>query len=191
MPVYKKKPEKKPKIWVTRTLNQGGQETRIDLDVHTGTHLDAPRHMMAAGKTIDEMDYPWVFDCQVLDLTNVENAITEKTLKKHLIRPRWFVLFKTKNSAYNHFNPEFVYLEKTGAEYVASQKVVGVGIDALGIERNQPNHETHLVLFEKNILILEGLRLGHVKAGQYQLICAPLNIEKSDGAPVRALLVED
>ena len=74
---------------------------------------------------------------------------------------------------------------------LASRKIKGVGIDSLGIERNQPDHATHKILLGNGIHILEGLRLKNVKEGEYTLIAAPLNIKNVEASPVRALLVEE
>jgi arylformamidase len=82
----------------------------------------------------------------------------------------------------------FVYLEKSGAEYLAQLNVKGVGIDSLGIERAQANHSTHHILMSKNIIIIEGLRLAKVDEGIYQMYALPLKIKGADGAPARVIL---
>ena len=51
MPVYKNKPEKQPKI--SRVTNAHVTESRLEIDVHTGTHIDAPLHMMNDGATFE------------------------------------------------------------------------------------------------------------------------------------------
>ena len=106
------------------------------------------------------------------------------------IRPGEFVLLKTENSRHDRWRDEFVYLERSGAEYLASIPISGVGIDALGIERAQPGHETHIALLEREIIILEGLRLRHVEPGNYLLIALPVKIADADGAPARAVLID-
>ena len=63
-----------------------------------------------------------------------------------------------------------------------------MGIDYLGIERNQPHHETHRAFLENNIVILEGLRLQDITPGSYELICLPLALQEIDAAPARAIL---
>ena len=68
--------------------------------------------------------------------------------------------------------------------------MAGVGIDSLGIERDQPGHPTHRILFSAGILILEGLRLEHVPAGEYLMVAAPLKITQAEAAPVRAVLLQ-
>ncbi len=86
--------------------------------------------------------------------------------------------------------PDFIYLKKSGAEFLAEQGIIGVGIDALGIERAQPNHETHNILMEKGIIIIEGLRLKEVPTGNYFMCALPLKIKGADGAPARVVLME-
>ena len=97
---------------------------------------------------------------------------------------------RQKKSAEKKFDFNFTYLEKTGAEYLASKKIKAVGIDSLGIERSQPNHETHRILAGKNIPIFEGLDLGRVRQGRYFFHGQPLKIMKGDASPVRAVLVK-
>ena len=85
---------------------------------------------------------------------------------------------------------DFIYLAESGARYLVDKGVRGVGIDALGIERNQLGHPTHKLLLANGIYILEGLRLKEVKEGSYTLIAAPLNIIGVEASPVRALLLD-
>ena len=187
--VYKNKEEKKPVIKQTRILEQGARESRISIDSHTGTHLDAPSHMLEDGHAIDKYT-KFVHDAVVLDLTNIRDAVKEEHLKGFDIKKGFFVLLKTKNSSTEMFDPNFVYLEKSGAQYLAQKSVSGVGIDTLGIERDDPQHPAHKILLSNGIMILEGLRLKNIKLGNYTLIAAPLNIEGCDASPVRALLIE-
>jgi arylformamidase len=74
---------------------------------------------------------------------------------------------------------------------LAEKKIKAVGIDYLGIERNQPNHETHTVLMSNEITIIEGLRLDHVPEGQFFLWCVPLAVIGLEAAPARALLIQE
>ncbi|NLN41761.1 MAG: cyclase family protein [Clostridiales bacterium] len=192
MPVYKNRDEKRPNIQVVRDFSRGSvYESRLSIDMHTGTHIDAPLHMIEGGE--DLRVYPIersVSPCRVLDLTHIEDSITKDDLIKKEFESGEFLLFKTKNSWDEEFNPNFIYLEKSGAEYLVEKGVIGAGIDSLGIERNQPNHETHKTLLSNKIMILEGLRLKHVDEGSYVLIAAPLNIPGVEASPVRAFLME-
>jgi arylformamidase len=193
MPVYKNKPEKQPQIrtvqdFTTHTVF----ESRVDLDVHTGTHVDSPLHMLPEGGTMQTIPLErLVGPCRVLDLSHVTGGITKTDLEPYNIRTGERVLFKTKNSLQNTFDPEFVYLAEDGARYLVETDVQLVGIDALGIERNQQGHPTHKQLFHADIVIVEGLRLQDVPEGTYFLVAAPIKLVDTEAAPARVLLIAD
>lgn len=194
MPVYKDKTEKKPKVKVTRTLKQGSNESKIDLELHTGTHADAYFHMLSKGKKIDKINLnKFIGDSIVLDFTKIKDKITEKSLKKikNKIKKNDIVLFKTRKKIMKRFNYNFTYLDKDAAKLLVNKKVKTVGIDGLGIERNQPNHETHKILFNKKIPIIEGLELSKIKPGRYFFVGLPLKIKDGDASPIRAVLVKN
>lgn len=191
MAVYKDKPEKKPRLIRTRTLNEGANESRLEIESHTGSHADAPFHFLENGKTIEKISLDrFMGKCVVLDLTKAKDSVKKTDLAKFKIQKDEIVLLKTKNKLENRFNPDFVYLEKTGAQYLASKKIKAVGIDSLGIERSQPEHETHKILLGKGIIIFEGLDLSKVNQGKYFFHGLPLKIRKGDASPVRAVLVK-
>lgn len=174
----------------------GWRESLITLESHSGTHVDAPTHFLKKGNSIDQIPLEQLIGpCIVLDLTDVPEKITRDVLFRYdeIIYKDSVVLFKTSNSATKPedlFNPAFIYLEVTGAQYLQEKNVKAVGIDYLGIERNQPGHETHIALMQKNIAIIEGLRLGHVQAGEYFFVCLPLATVGLEAAPARAILIE-
>lgn len=179
-----------------KNFNRDGvRETTIHLSSHTGTHVDAPSHFLKEGKTIDELHLDrLVGDCVVLDMTTCAERITRDCLLSHAddITENSVVLLSTTNSdipATGKFNPHFVYLEASGAAYLAEKKVKAVGIDYLGIEHSQPGHPTHENLLNADIVIVEGLRLAHVKPGNYFFVCLPLNMIGTEAAPARAILV--
>lgn len=191
MSVYKNRDENRPVFAVARDHSGGSAyETRVTLNLHTGTHLDAPLHILENGSTIDKMELDRLITrCRVLDLSHVEERITAQDLVGQTVETGDFVLLKTRNSQSEAFEFDFVYLEESGARYLKDKKVKGVGIDALGIERGQPGHKTHRTLMEAGIIILEGLRLAHVDAGEYTLIALPLKLQGLEASLVRAVLV--
>lgn len=190
MPVYKNKAEKQPKF--NTVTNAHVTESRMELDVHTGTHIDAPLHMINDGDTFETIPLErLVRNVKVLDLTHVEDGIAKKDLEKADIQENDFLLFKTKNSFDKEFNPEFIFLKEDGANYLAGLNIDGVGIDALGVERSQPNHPTHKALFAANILVMEGLMLAEVEEGSYFMVAAPLKLIGTDASPARVILMEE
>lgn len=192
MPVYKGKESKRPKLVKECDFTTGSiYESRIEMNLHTGTHLDRTLHMLPEGNTVETLALEQVItQCKVLDLTAVQEKITEKDLIDRNIAEGDFLLIKTKNSYEDILEKDFIYLEQSGANHLVTCKIKGIGIDALGIERNQPGHETHLQLMSAGIQIIEGLRLKEVPEGEYFMFAAPLNIIGAEAAPVRAVLLE-
>jgi len=174
----------------------GARETAIRLSSHTGTHIDAPSHFLKDGKTIDEISLDRLMgDCVVLDMTTCAERITRDCLMAHDndIVKDGIILLRTTNSDLSptdKFSPHFVYLEASGALYLAEKKIKAVGIDYLGIEHSQPGHPTHENLMHADVTIIEGLRLGHVQAGSYFFIGLPLNIIGLEAAPARVVLIK-
>ena len=163
----------------------------LEIDVHSGTHIDAPLHMVVDGDTFETVPLEsLVGQCKVFDLTEVENGISKADLEKFDIQKGDFVLLKTKNSYEDTFNFDFVYLAQDGAEYLSQLGIRGVGIDTLGIERSQEGHPTHKTLFANGIIIIEGLRLKEIEQGEYFMVAAPLKLVGTDGSPARVLLFE-
>ncbi len=192
MPVWKGKKDKRPELTIIRDYEngQGGRETRLGLDMHTGTHIDAPLHFVYQGATMESISLEaLVRPVRVLDLTHVTGSIGADDLKPFSIKKKDFLLLKTANSFAEGWDPDFVFVDKTGAEALVNKGITGVGIDALGIERSQPEHETHLQLLGAGIVIIEGLRLKSIEAGDFLMVAAPLSIPDVEAAPARVLLL--
>lgn len=174
--------------------NNGAREWLLAMSNHTGTHVDGPAHFLPTGQTIDKIELNnLVGPCRVLDLTSVTDKITVEDLEGLGIAQNEIVLLKTTNSfrePNDRFTYSFVYIDKLAAQYLAAQNIKAIGFDYLGIERNQPNHETHKAFMQFNIPIIEGLRLGTVSSGNYFLCCLPLKCIGIDSAPARAILIE-
>lgn len=193
IPVYKNNDKIRPKITVVSDYATGSNyASNISMNLHTGTHIDAPLHMIEGGATFETIDITkLVTDCTVFDFTGVQDRITSDDLKTKDIKPGSFILLKTRNSFFEGFDDNFVFVDKTGAEYLKNLKITGVGIDSLGIERSQPDHETHKLLLGEGIIILEGLRLADIKEGVYKLIALPLKMRGTEASPARAVLIEE
>lgn len=111
-------------------------------------------------------------------------------MKSFDIRKDDIILLKTKNSydPLEKFNRNFVYVAPSAVDYFMKKKIRTVGTDYLSVEKfGSEDHYTHKTLLGNGIVIIEGLRLGEIKAGKYKLTCLPLKID-ADGAPARAIL---
>jgi arylformamidase len=89
----------------------------------------------------------------------------------------------------NVFNRKYVYLGEDAAEFLVERRIVLFGVNAPSVDAwDSESLSIHHILLKRKIVILEGLRLGAVPPGDYELICLPLKLAGCDGAPVRAIL---
>jgi arylformamidase len=192
MMIYKNREANRPVHTVERKIPPDSvNESSLKINLHTGTHIDSPFHMLENGAPTECLPLDkLVTRCKVLDLTDVEDGIGQADLAGLPIQPGDFLLLKTKNSLAETFDPDYICLKADGAAWLAAQQIKGVGIDSLGIERAQPGHETHITLLGKDIIIIEGLRLKDVPVGEYTLIALPVKIKDADGAPARVILID-
>lgn len=193
MAVYKNKPSKQFELRQDANFpEQAFQEhSIIQLNLHTGTHVDAPAHMLPGGASVDQLPLSAFFGpAQLLDLSEVEEVICREDLLKKDIQPGCRLLLKTKNSFEEGYNPRFVYLSAEGADYLKSLACPLVGIDAMSVERDQPKHPAHDILLGAGIYILEDIRLAQVPEGRYQLMALPLALRGVEASPVRAVLLD-
>src|SRR5438445_13044284 len=103
------------------TFEPFGNETKLTMINHTGTHIDGPQFFFKDAKMIDEFSLTkFICKCQVLDLMDVKEKITADDLAKLDIKPDMIVLFKTTNSLLpeTYWEPKFVHLDVSGAEYL-------------------------------------------------------------------------
>lgn len=192
MTVYKDRESKKIKRTVVADYEMADYyESRMDMDMHCGTHIDAPLHMIKGGDTIEKYDLSkFIGDCKLFDLTDVDEAIRKKDIENLDIQKDDIVIFKTKNSFDEGYNPKFVYIEEDAALYLSEKGIKTVGIDAMSIERDKKEHPSHKIILGANIGVIEDLYLKNVGQGQYFLSALPLNIRDSEASPIRAVLIE-
>jgi arylformamidase len=162
--------------------------SRLDFGVHSGTHVDAPVHFIDGAAAAETLPLDVLIGkATVLDLTAAErldaSAFNGVDLPER-------VLMKTRNSELwerETFADEFLALTEDGARALIDRGVRLVGIDYLSIG----DEAAHEALLGAGVVAIEGLDLRGVEPGEYQLICAPLKLVGSDGAPARTLLVRD
>lgn len=161
---------------------------------HTGTHVDAPKHMFDDGMTVDQLALDVLMGPAVLiAVPDDVMAVGEAQLRLHEIKGHTRILIKTRNSGFirdGEFVRDYTYLAPDGARYLASLGVKLVGVDYFSIEQfHSGHHATHHTLLEKGIVIVEGLDLSAPPMGPYELRVLPLRLQGLDGAPARAVLV--
>jgi arylformamidase len=170
--------------------------SRIACGVHVGTHVDAPYHFVADGKTIEQLDLSALNGpAQVVALPNAGPTLSAADLRgAGVVSGVERVLLKTSNSQYwtqpnLPFQTGFTALAPDGAEYLVQCGVRLVGIDYLSIAPFRNSVPVHRTLLGAEVVVLEGVDLSAVPAGTYQLYCLPVKLGGSDGAPARAILV--
>lgn len=174
----------------------GANVSRVSFGSHTGTHVDAAKHFFDDGQTIDQVPLQRLIGPAILIAVDDDlKSVGAADLAKHDLRGQRRVLIRTRNSGYlttdPDFHPDYTFLAPDGAEYLVSNGVELVGVDYLSIEQfHSGHHRTHRILLEKSVVIVEGLMLGGVPVGEYELICLPIRLEGLDGAPARAVLIE-
>ena len=182
-----------PRLKLSRAQSLDDGDTanvsRLDFGVHTGTHVDAPLHFVAgapdaAALSLDVL----VGEAWVVDATGFEGEVDERL---ELPEGADRVLLRTRNSelgllANDEFDDRFVRLNASGARSLLERRVKLVGVDYLSVG----DENVHELLLGLGVVVVEGLDRAGVAPGRYRLICLPLKIAGSDGAPARAVLIE-
>lgn len=191
-----------PKIYIERVskIEEGALAniSRLDMGVHTGTHIDAPYHFVPDGQKVDSLPLDLLIGpALVVEIPASVNQIDAESLRA-LKLPAGFdrLLFKTRNSQIwaaeeKTFHPDFIAVTQDGAEYLIDLGVRLVGIDYLSIAPFDSPNPTHVAFLAAGVVIIEGLDLSGVDPGSYQLVCLPLKLGGAEGAPARVVLIEE
>ena len=167
----------------------------LEMDVHTGTHVEAPLHFLDGGAALDSVELERfvgpAFVAEVMGSAVTADALAATGVPGGTER----LLVKTANSArwaagWGQFDPVYVSLTPDAARWVVDRGIRLVGIDHLSIQQYEDDGETHRVLMRAGIAILEGLNLAGVEPGHYTLVAAPLRLAGTEAAPARALLLD-
>jgi arylformamidase len=183
---------------VERTTDQamGDDVTNsaMHIDLHCGTHIDAPLHFMQSGCSIEQIDIEaCIGPAYVADLRGVPR-IGASELQERVPSGTRRLLLKTDNSrlwAQSEFVKDFTALTLDGAQWVADQGIWLIANDYLSVQLFRGDDRTHMILMEQGVVILEGVDLTAVEPGGYHLVCLPLRIAGAEAAPSRAVLMLD
>ena len=182
--------------WVLSMPESTNNLSSFTTDTHFGTHLDAPLHFIHQGKSIPEISFDKLIGkCYVLELRAIR-SITSKDLEQAEIPLNCEkILLKTDNQFYweqeiQDFQEDFCSIDSTGAQWIVDRGIHLIGIDYLSIQRYHDGPETHQILLNNEVVIVETLNLEAVSTGWFNLICLPINLKNLEGAPVRAILEE-
>jgi arylformamidase len=165
----------------------------VQMGVHSGTHLDAPRHFLKDGRGIEALPLDVMAGrARVIQIED-NAAVTAAELEPHRIRRGERILFKTRNSSSawqtDSFVEDFVYIADDAADLLAESGAALVGIDYLSVGSFKLGGAyVHQRLLGAGIWIIEGLDLSAAAPGNYEMACLPLRLADAEGAPARVII---
>lgn len=149
--------------------------------VHTATHADAPSHFLEGGDTIDKADLnKYIGQCTVIEVP--PGVITGEYVNKYF--PKHCDRLLIKGDAQSFFMESAVY-------ELLDMGLCLIGTDADSVGKSGSQMKTHKAFLQNDIAIIENLDLSEVEAGDYYLIALPVKMGEIEGAPVRAVLIDD
>ena len=198
-PVYEGDP--KVEIETANAISKGdaANVSKLCFGAHTATHVDAPNHFIEGTRKVDELPLEVLIGkVRVVEIDKSVTAIESSHVENADLESVERVLFKTRNSEFWNdleqvFQKDFTYIEPDAAQKLVDFGAKLVGIDYLSVEKfGSEDFQTHITLLKNQVIIIEGLDLREVSAGDYELICLPLKVAEGtgDGAPARTVLRE-
>lgn len=194
MPLFPGTPEVKIKQ-LHQLPNDGFREKQITLTTHSGTHLDAPAHILPDGYSLDRLPLSKFYgQACLLDVRRFDGkTIPEEFLRRHPeIKTCEFVLFYT---GYQHhwgtakYFDAYPVLSPRAADLLGKWGLKGVGFDAISPDpMDSVDYEIHHKLLLQGLIIIENLtNLNQLPRQSFILSVFPLNVIDADGMPVRAV----
>ncbi|MBE5958341.1 MAG: cyclase [Lachnospiraceae bacterium] len=159
--------------------------TEFSMCAHNGTHVDAPKHFYDDGNAIDEIALEsfvgYAFVTEFVGDIKAEDAkrILEKA-KKIDDRASKRIIVKGK-----------AVVTTEAAKVFANEKIKLFGNESQTVGPEDAPKEVHLIMLGAGIVLLEGIVLDDVSEGVYLLNAAPINLGGADGAPCRAILIDE
>ena len=188
MPVYPGDPQPKFDPHATIKYNNANI-TRITVGSHTGTHVDAPRHFLQEGNSIDiEPLDKFIGEAAIIDASG-KNSITAEDFSGYDIKSNDIILIYTGTG---DRRTDFAYLDISAAEWMAEHKIKCVGIDTASVEEyGKKDAPVHKMLLARNVGIIENLvNLKQFAGSRKFFVCLPLPLKGIDGSPARAVLFD-
>lgn len=176
----------------SRIITSEGAVTVSELRMgsHTGTHMDAPLHMLAGGGTIESLPIEGFIRPARVVAVRDRGTVLPEIVESSGVRPGEALLLKAPAECETEVTP--IYLAPETAKSLVNHGVSLIGIDSLSVEAGGDEaFPVHRTLLRAGVLLLEGLNLKDIPEGNYHLIALPLLIDGGDGAPVRAVLAEN
>lgn len=181
---------------------EGWNATTLSLYSHCGTHMDAPRHFLPDGPTLDQQDLSTCVGpatlinlapaaprqlITVADLGDLAESIDSGA--RLLFRTDWYKRYGTPE-----YRNELPRISQELAEWLVEKRVAMIGVEppsVADVNNMQELTDVHQTLFRGNVLIVEGLaNLDQITSAEFDFVALPMKITGGDGSPVRAIAIE-
>jgi arylformamidase len=189
-----------PPVNITQPFHMARGDTatvsRLNMSAHTGTHVDAPAHFILGGSGVDTLDLNVLVGPALVVEATESDVLSADVLQGLPIPPGTErVLFHTRNSdrwarGERKFSEDFVAITQDGARWLVAEAIQLVGVDYMSVAPFGAEAPTHQTLLSAGVVLVESLNLSGIAPGVYQLVCLPLKIVGIDGAPARAILID-
>ena len=195
MPVYPG--TEQPRLTTACTIAEAGyRETLLHMFSHTGTHMDAPAHMLPEGTTLDSYDAEKFTGTAVVVDCRGQAAITLPLLKGYDLTGVDFVLFCTgwdRKWGSDDYYEGFPCLTAEAAAYLAALPLKGVGEDSISLDPcDSVDFPNHITLMRADFVNTENLKgLDALVGRRFTFVTLPLKFENSDGCSCRAIAMEE
>ncbi|HTY00472.1 MAG TPA: cyclase family protein [Bacteroidota bacterium] len=175
--------------------HEGYAEKLVSMFTHTGTHMDAPAHILPEGKTLDQFPVDQFFGPGfVVDVADSPPEVSVDKLRgfEEKFRNCEFLLLHTgwhRKWGSEGYYGNFPVLSIEAATWLGGFGFKGIGIDAISVDPvGSTELPVHRVLLAHNMIIVENLTgIDRLVGKEFLFCCMPLKIERADGSPVRAV----
>ncbi|MBI4287285.1 MAG: cyclase family protein [Chloroflexi bacterium] len=192
MPNWPGNPPFKRELFKALARGDSSNVSAVGLSCHAGTHVDAPYHSSDQGVGMEGLPLSVLIGPASVREVPAAEKVARTDLEALKLSGVQRLLLKTRNSALlrkREFAPDFVYVDESAAQYLVEKGVKLLGVDYFSVDRpGDKQKPAHHLLLRQGTIIIEAVDLSGVGPGEYELICLPLNIPGSDGAPARVVL---
>lgn len=179
---------------LSRARGDDANATQVTMDVHTGTHIDAPRHFTDDGLTLEHIELARLLGPTYVASVPVAGSIEPADLDLAGIPDGTArLLLRTANSEIadlytTPFREDYAALSPAAAQWVVDRGIDVIGIDYLSIQRFNDPPDAHVIILGAGLVIVEGLDLSHISEGWHDMICMPILLTGAEAAPARVAL---
>lgn len=178
---------------ISKITDDGYAERSINMTTHTGTHIDAPSHILEGAKSLDQFDLEqYIGPSMVIDCRGL-SEIDLRFLQAHqqLIESVEFVLLYTgwqDRWLTDGYFADFPTLTAEATQWLTAFKLKAIGLDTISVDKmDDESLVNHHILLKQDILIIENLtNLDKLISKDFVFHGVPLSIEDADASPLRA-----